>query len=96
LLILVELGIVLGTELESGVIEAEPALKLNYQGKEFTLQPKSKATTLTYYRFTPTGNELCQLLGNRSNSRYQEKLVDLLNRKFQVQSEIRGHFYHKV
>lgn len=96
LLILVELGIVLGTELESGVIEIEPALKLSYQGKEYTLQPKSKGTTMTYYRFTPTGNELCQLLGNRSNPRYQEKLVELLNRKFQVQSDVRSHFYHKV
>ncbi|MFC5076416.1 hypothetical protein VTH8203_00443 [Vibrio thalassae] len=96
LLLLVELGILLATELESGEITKEPALKLNYQGKELMLQPKLKGITLTYYRFTPTGNELCQLLGNRSNNQYHDKLLELLNRKFVVRTDTTHSFHHTV
>ncbi|MFA0086922.1 TIGR03899 family protein [Vibrio sp. E150_011] len=96
LLLLIELGILLGTELESGEIAQEPALNLNYQGSEFQLQSKLKGIRLTYYRFTPTGNELCQLLGHRGNMQYQEKLVNLLNRKFTVAGEAATSFHHKV
>ncbi|MCY9873131.1 TIGR03899 family protein [Vibrio barjaei] len=96
LLLLVELGILLATELESGEITKEPTLKLSYQGKEMTLQPKHKGITLTYYRFTPTGNELCQLLGNRSNNQYHDKLLELLNRKFIVKGDTASSFHHTV
>ncbi|MBY6196908.1 TIGR03899 family protein [Vibrio hangzhouensis] len=96
LLLLVELGILLASELVSGEIAKEPALKLSYQGKEMTLQPKYKGITLTYYRFTPAGNELCQLLGNRPNHQYQEKLLELLNRKFTVKGDIASSFHHTV
>ncbi|CAH0524525.1 hypothetical protein VHP8226_00362 [Vibrio hippocampi] len=96
LLLLMELGILLTTELESGEIEVNSALKLAYQGTEVALHAKSKGITLTYYRFTPTGIELCQLLGNRINTHYQEKLIDLLNRKFTVKGDVSGPIHHTV
>lgn len=96
ILLLVELGVLLATELESGEISKDAPLKLTYQGQEMTLAAKTKGITLTYYRFTPTGNELCQLLGHRSNAQYQEQLVALLNRKFMVKGELPTSFHHTV
>ena len=90
ILLLVELGLVIGTELESGEIEFDPALTLNYQGKIITLQPTGKGSRLLYYRLSPVGNELCKLLGNKPNMKYFDQLVTLLNHKFTVQTEIKN------
>ncbi|WP_375752380.1 TIGR03899 family protein [Vibrio sp. HN007] len=87
LLHLIELGLILGTELESGEIEFDPALTLNYQGKVISLQPMGKGSRLIYYRFSPVGNELCKLLGNKPNMQYYDQLVGLLSQKFTVQTE---------
>ncbi|BCL68413.1 TIGR03899 family protein [Vibrio nigripulchritudo] len=87
LLHLIELGLVLGTELESGEVEFDPALMVSYQGKNIALQPMSKGIRLLYYRFTPTGDELCRLLGNKPNTNYYDQLLALLAQKFTVQTE---------
>ncbi|MCL9780494.1 TIGR03899 family protein [Vibrio sp. S4M6] len=84
LLVLIELGLLHGSELESGVIEADPALPLNYQGKNLSLQPMSKGVRLLYYRFSPTGNELCKLLGNKPSMKYYDQLVAVLSQKFML------------
>ncbi|EJL6548257.1 TIGR03899 family protein [Vibrio cholerae] len=94
LLVLIELGLLHATELESGEIEAEPALLLSYQGKNLHLQPTSKGVRLIYYRFSPTGNELCRLLGNKPNMTYYDQLVALLTQKFTVQTEVSSSSIH--
>lgn len=66
LLVLFELGLMHGTELESGEIELDSPLPLTYQGKQLSLQAHSKGVRLLYYRFSPTGNELCKLLGKQA------------------------------
>ncbi|MDG3087019.1 TIGR03899 family protein [Vibrio hannami] len=91
LLHLIELGLILGTELESGEIEFDPALTLNYQGETISLQPMSKGSRLIYYRFSPVGNELCKLLGNKPNMQYYDQLVALLSQKFTVHAEAKGN-----
>lgn len=96
LLLLIELGLLLGTELESGEIEFDPALSLNYQGKQISLLPLGKGVKLVYYRFSPTGNELCKLLGNKPNMQYYDQLVALLSQKFTVQTEVKSTVHHTV
>ncbi len=96
LLLLIELGLILGSELESGEIDFDPALPLNYQGKMLTLQPMNKGTRLIYYRFSPTGNELCKLLGNKPNMQYYDQLVALLSQKFTLHTEINHSVDHVV
>lgn len=88
LLVLFELGLMHGTELESGEIELESPLPLSYQGKQLSLQAHSKGVRLLYYRFTPTGNELCKLLGNKPNMQYYDQVVALLSQKFTASTEI--------
>ncbi|CED72403.1 TIGR03899 family protein [Aliivibrio wodanis] len=87
LLLLIDLGLLLGTELESGEIEFEPALPLQYQGKSLAIKPMQKSSRLIYYRFSPTGAELCKLLGNKSNDSYYDNLISLLSQKFIVETD---------
>ena len=94
LLVLIELGLLHATELESGEIELEPALLLIYQGKNLSLQAMGKGVRLLYYRFSPTGNELCKLLGNKPNIQYYDQMVAVLSQKFTVQTEAAGNSFH--
>lgn len=96
LLVLFELGLMHGTELESGEIEVESPLALTYQGKQLSLQAHSKGVRLLYYRFSPTGNELCKLLGNKPNMQYYDQMVALLGQKFTAQTEAPSSVHHTV
>ena len=96
LLVLFELGLMHGTELESGEIDLESPLPLIYQGKNLALQVHSKGVRLLYYRFTPTGNDLCKLLGNKQNTQYYDQLIALLGQKFSVQTEAKSTIHHAV
>ncbi|MGR5232322.1 TIGR03899 family protein [Vibrio rotiferianus] len=96
LLVLIELGLLHSTELESGEIGIETPLMLTYQGKNLSLQVNTKGVRLLYYRFTPTGNELCKLLGNKTNSQYYDQMLSLLNQKFSVHSEAKTTVNHTV
>ncbi|SON51609.1 TIGR03899 family protein [Vibrio tapetis] len=96
LLHLIELGLLLGTELESGEVGLDPAVVVTYQGKQLALQPMSKGMRLLYYRFSPTGDELCKLLGNKPNMGYYDQLVALLSQKFTLQTETTGSVDHTV
>ena len=88
LLVLFELGLMHGTELESGEIELDSPLLLTYQGKQLSLQAHSKGVRLLYYRFSPTGNELCKLLGNKPNMQYYDQMVALLSQKFTASTDV--------
>lgn len=94
LLVLIELGLLHATELESGEIELEPALLLTYQGKNLSLQSMSKGVRLLYYRFSPTGNELCKLLGNKPNMQYYDQMLAVLSQKFTVHTEVASSSFH--
>ncbi len=88
LLILVELGVLHATELESGEIDQSAPLVIQYQDDTLSLQATQKGVRLVYYRFTPVGNELCQLLGNKKNTKYLEQLTDMLHQKFQLATPV--------
>ncbi len=96
LLVLIELGLLHRSELESGEINIETPLTLTYQGKNLALQANTKGVRLLYYRFTPTGNELCKLLGNKPNSEYYDQILLILNQKFNVQSDASTSVNHTV
>ncbi|WP_394243628.1 TIGR03899 family protein [Vibrio astriarenae] len=96
LLVLMELGLVHASELESGEIEMAAPLPILYQGRQMTLQTHQKSTTLLYYRFTPTGNELCRLLGNKPNNDYWEQVTLLLQQTFAIHSDNKGSVNHSV
>ncbi len=96
LLVLIELGLLHATELESGEIELDPPLALSYQGKNLSLQATSRGVKLLYYRFSPTGNELCRLLGHKPNMQYYDQIVAMLNQKFTVHTDVKSSIHHTV
>ncbi|GLT16248.1 TIGR03899 family protein [Vibrio zhanjiangensis] len=96
LLVLFELGLMHGTELESGVIDLDSPLPLFYQGKELSLQAHTSGVRLLYYRFSPTGNELCKLLGNKPNMQYYDQLIALLGQKFTLHTDSQSSIDHTV
>nr|WP_086937611.1 TIGR03899 family protein [Thaumasiovibrio occultus] len=85
LLVLFDLGLLLSTELASGEFNTQAPTPLQYQGKQWQLRASEPGLTLIYYRFSPTGNELCQLLGKKENNDYQRDLLSLLGQKFFVE-----------
>lgn len=87
LLLLMDLGLILRTELESGEIDMEPPLPLKIQHKQYMITPLAKGMKLFYYRFSPTGNELAKLVGKRVHDDYHNALIELLAQGFDVQSE---------
>jgi len=96
LLVLIELGLLHATELESGEIELDPPLTLSYQGKHLSLQASSRGVKLLYYRFSPTGNELCRLLGHKPNMQYYDQVVAMLSQKFTVHTDVKSSIHHTV
>ncbi|MDC0611272.1 TIGR03899 family protein [Vibrio sp.] len=96
IMVLIELGLLHATELESGEIEISTPLHLQYQGKNLSLSASSKGVRILYYRFTPTGNELCRLLGNKLSQDYYDQLIALLNQKFSLHSDSSDNFHHVV
>ncbi|UTM57000.1 TIGR03899 family protein [Photobacterium sp. CCB-ST2H9] len=87
LLELIGLGLVLNTELESGKLQNDVALHFHYQGSDYQLQPATTTLSLLYYRLTPVGQEIAQLLGNHRHDEYKSNLTELLNKHFIVTSD---------
>ncbi|MDO6707673.1 TIGR03899 family protein [Photobacterium sp. 1_MG-2023] len=84
LLELMELGLILNTELESGQLQRDLALHFYYQGSQYQLQPTKYGLSLLYYRLSPVGQEIAQLLGNQRHDEYKTSLIELLNKHFIV------------
>jgi len=86
LLILIDLSLLLKTELESGEIAKHIDLPFGYKSNDYSLQPIRKGITFTYYRLSPTGEELANLFGSSINQQYKDMLSNLLSQHFIVQS----------
>ncbi|MEI8596717.1 TIGR03899 family protein [Photobacterium sp. Hal280] len=94
LLELMGMGLILNTELESGKLQNGIPLPFHYQGNDYQIQPAKNGLSLLYYRFSPVGQEIAQLLGNHRNEEYKIHLTELLNKHFIVTSE--ASTYHPV
>ena len=90
LLLLMDLGLILRTDLESGPLQINQPLFLRGQDKTFMLDPFTNGTRLCYYRFSPTGNELSKLVGKKSYPEYFDSLIALLSRAFEIKTEIKS------
>ncbi|MEZ8141443.1 TIGR03899 family protein [Enterovibrio norvegicus FF-33] len=88
LMLLMDLGLILRTELESGLLDPASSLPLSGQGQTFMLTPLRKGARIYYYRFSPTGNELAKLVGQKSHPEYLDALIALLSRAFSINSDV--------
>lgn len=87
LLVLMDLGLLLRSELESGEISIESSLAFGYQGSNYLLRPVKKGVAITYYRLSPTGQEIANLLGMKNHEPYKESLLELLSKHFIVEKD---------
>ncbi|MEJ2765853.1 TIGR03899 family protein [Photobacterium sp. MCCC 1A19761] len=85
LLILMDLGLILRGELESGEIATDSPLAFGYQGYQYRLRTPKKGITFTYYRFSPTGQEIACLLGKKHHEPFKESLLEVLAKHFVIE-----------
>ena len=88
LLLLMDLGLILRTDLESGPLQINQPLSLRGQNNTLQLIAYTNGTRLCYYRFSPTGNELAKLVGKKSYPEYFDSLIALLSRAFEIKTEM--------
>ncbi|MDV5172451.1 TIGR03899 family protein [Photobacterium rosenbergii] len=86
LLILLELGLILKSELESGELASGAPLPFSYQNHTYQLTPHQKGLSFTYYRLSPTGQEIADLLGSKTHEPFRETILELLAPFFMVES----------
>ncbi|WP_368226510.1 DUF2806 domain-containing protein, partial [Aeromonas sp. R1-1] len=84
LLQLFELGLLHRAELESGPLPAD-GVELEFGNQRWRLQCKQNNITLLYYRLTPVGNELAQLLQESPLEEYLQDLKTVLVQGIQIE-----------
>ena len=84
LLQLFELGLLHRAELESGPLPAD-GIELEFGNQRWRLQCKQHNITLLYYRLTPVGNELAQLLQESPLEEYLQDLKTVLVQGIQIE-----------
>ncbi len=85
ILTLVDLGLVHADMIESGILQPKKALPLSLASERIILTPMVNDLVLTYFRFTPIGEELCKLINANFNQAYWEELEQTFNGKFLLQ-----------
>ncbi|QDF66144.1 TIGR03899 family protein [Shewanella sp. SNU WT4] len=83
ILTLQEAGILHKSEFETGLLAPKQVISWHNQQELLQLRPKYAKLVLTYYRFTPIGDELVQLIGSRHDSPYWQAMRALFARDFQ-------------
>lgn len=87
MLLLLELGLILKSELESGELAAGFVLPFSYQNHTYQITPNQKGLSFTYYRLSPTGQEIAELLGSKVHEPFRETILELLASYFIVEGE---------
>ncbi|MGF1725145.1 TIGR03899 family protein [Photobacterium nomapromontoriensis] len=87
LLILIELGLILRSELESGEFACSTLLSFHYQNHSYRLSAQQKGISFTYYRLSPTGQEIAELLGSKAHEPFRESILELINSHFIVEHQ---------
>ncbi|MFQ6370738.1 TIGR03899 family protein [Shewanella sp. YIC-542] len=85
LLTLMDAGLLHKSEFESGILHGKQSLTLQLQQQQLTLTPKTSHLLFSYYRLTPVGDELAQLVTPKQELAYMEALKALLQQGFHLQ-----------
>ncbi|MBT1443691.1 TIGR03899 family protein [Shewanella sp. JM162201] len=84
LVMLMDAGILHSSEFETGLLDPKQRFTLTLQKGELSLQPKSSHLLLSYYRFSPVGDELAQLVRPQGDTNFGNVLKGLLAKDFIV------------
>jgi len=89
LITLAELGLLYEQEIESAPYKANALININYQGKSYQQKLKYNDVTITYYKFTQTGNELAKLVNQEENTPYLTSLLNDFSSLLDLQTKVR-------
>ncbi|AWL12493.1 hypothetical protein HMF8227_02028 [Saliniradius amylolyticus] len=84
LLLLMDLGLLYRSEIESGELELHKSSEWRYGSHQLRLQPKRKGLVLNYYKFTATGTELSRLVPHAPYQAYFDALKQHLSPVFSL------------
>jgi|SRR5690554_2192771 len=84
---LVDLGILHADMIESGFLTVKKGIPLTLANQRVVLTPLTKDLVLTYFRFTPIGEELCRLINATFSEPYWEELEQSFAGKFLLHKE---------
>ncbi|NMH65401.1 TIGR03899 family protein [Shewanella salipaludis] len=87
ILTLVDAGILHSSEFETGLLDSKSPVRLVLHGTQMRLGPKSGNLLLSYYRFTPVGDELAQLVQPKPDQDYARALQLLFAKDFKIDIE---------
>jgi uncharacterized repeat protein (TIGR03899 family) len=71
-------------ESESSMMASGETLNFNYNGTSLKLTAKKQNIALQFYKFTPIGTELANLISNKPNNDFFETLKEQLSHHFEV------------
>jgi uncharacterized repeat protein (TIGR03899 family) len=71
-------------ETETAPIASGEILSFNFNGENLSLKAKKNNTLLTFYKFTPVGTELAQLIGDNPEQKYLQLLKQEITSIFKV------------
>jgi uncharacterized repeat protein (TIGR03899 family) len=84
ILSLMDLGLIHNSEIESGELPTGVSAEWRCAGQTLSLTAKRTGTTLVYYKFTPTGAELCKLVTRKRQDTYVKSLRTTLSNAFDL------------
>lgn len=85
ILTLVDAGILHSSEFETGLLNNKTPIQFALQGIQMKLTPKSGNLLFSYYRFTPIGDELAQLVQPKPDQEYLKALQLLFAKDFKIE-----------
>ncbi len=85
ILTLVDAGILYGSEFETGEINSKHPVHLVLPGAQMKLTPKRGNILFNYYRLTPIGDELVQLVQPKQDENYLKALRVLFAKDFKIE-----------
>ncbi|QIR13711.1 TIGR03899 family protein [Shewanella aestuarii] len=88
ILTLMDAGILHNSEFETGLLDPKAILTMRLFTDEWQIQPQNSHLQFTYYRFTPIGDEICQLIAAKADSDFNQALKALLNKDFRLNNSI--------
>ncbi|MCL1119135.1 Protein of uncharacterised function (DUF2806) [Shewanella putrefaciens] len=85
ILTLVDAGILHSSEFETGLLNSKTPIQLTMPGIQMKLTPKSGNLLFSYYRLTPIGDELAQLVLPKQDQDYLKALQALFAKDFKIE-----------
>ncbi|WOT06941.1 TIGR03899 family protein [Shewanella sp. DAU334] len=84
ILTLIEAGILHRSELETGLLSSKKPINFALSKIKLKLTPKSGQLFFNYYRFTPVGDELAQLIHFNTDTNYIKALKAIFAQDFKI------------